>query len=180
MPRSINPHLLGGACVLSLLLLPALLGAPWTSADYLLAAALLAMTGTAIELGVWANGNRSYRAGAIVAAATGLSLLWVNGAVGIFATEGDPRNLLFVGVTLFAAIGTAVGRGQAKAMVRTMRWTAIAQAAASVIGWIDGARFPDLAIIGTLVFCALWSVSAALFTRAAGQSAQSRIASSSI
>lgn len=180
MPRSINPHLLGWGGVLLLLALPALLGAPWTSADYLLAAALLGMTGAAIELGVWATGNRSYRAGTIVAAATGLSLLWVNGAVGILETEGDPRNLLFVGVVVFAAVGAAVGRGQAKAMARTMCWTAIGQAAASVLGWVDGARFPDVAIIGTLIFCTLWSTSAALFARAARQSAQSRTASPSI
>lgn len=180
MPRSFNPHLFGWCGVLLLLALPALFGAPWTAADYLLAAALLSMTGTAIELGVWATGNPSYRAGTIVAAATGLALLWVNGAVGILETEGDPRNLMFVGVVLFAAIGAGMGRGQAKAMARTMRGTAIVQAAASVIGWVDGARFPAFAIIGTVIFCTLWCVSAALFARAARQSAQSRTASPSI
>lgn len=180
MPRSIHPHLLGWGGVLLLLAVPALLGAPWTSADYLLAAALLGVTGAAIELGVWATGNRSYRAGAIIAAATGLALLWVNGAVGILATEGDPRNLMFVGVVLFAAIGAGLGRGQANAMARTMRWTAMVQAAASVIGWVDGARFPVVGVIGTLVFCTLWCISATLFARAARQSAQSRTASPSI
>lgn len=180
MPRSIHSHLLGWGGVLLLLTLPALLGAPWTAADYLLAAALLGMTGAVIELGLWTTDNRSYRAGTIVAAATGLALLWVNGAVGILATEGDPRNLLFVGVVLFAATGAGMGRGQANAMARTMRRTAIVQAAASVIGWVDGARFPDLAILGTLIFCTLWCISAALFARAARQSAQSRTASPSI
>lgn len=181
MTRSINPHLLGWGGVALLLALPKLAGAPWTLSDYGFAAILFALAGGAIELGLLASSNIAYRLATMTAVATAFLLIWANAAVGLLGSEDDPANALFGGVLLVALFGAVLARFGARGMARAMTAAAVAQLLAGLIGWHAGwaAGPAEVAAVSGL-FGALWCVSAALFARAARQSAQSRTASLSI
>jgi hypothetical protein len=171
--------------VLLLMALPALLGAPWTLSDYGFAGLLFALAGGAVELGLLASSNIAYRLGTMVAVVTAFLLIWVNAAVGFLGNEANPANAVFGIVLLVALSGAVLARFAAHGMARAMAAAAIAQALAGIIGWNLGWASPGKAglyevALGTGIFCTLWAISAALFVRAARQSAQRRTASPSI
>jgi len=73
--------------------------------------------------------------------------------------EGNPANLLYVGVLAVALIGTAIARFRPGEMTSAMFATAGAQALVAVIALVAGFG-PILALDG---FVALWVASALLF-----------------
>ncbi len=176
---------IGWGAAAALLLLPLVAGAPWTLSDYIFAALLFGIAGGAIELAVRMSSSPPYRLGALVAVAAALLLVWVNAAVGFLGDEDNPANAVFGAVLLVAIGGTLLARLRAAGCARAMLAAAAVQLLAGVTGWSMGWAAPGgqgihEVVLGTTLFCTLWLVAAALFARAARQSAQRRTASPSI
>ena len=70
----------------------------WNQVDFAFAGALLIGVGLTYEWLKRKSGNFTYRAALIVALAAAFLLFWVNAAVGIIGDEGNPANLMYIGV----------------------------------------------------------------------------------
>ena len=98
--------------------------------------------------------------------------MWINLAVGVIGSEGHAANLMFGGVLVVGIIGVLIARFQPQGMARAMSVTALAQSLVAVIaliaGWgSTGPIWPQDVLFLTVVFAALWLLSAWLFRRAA-------------
>jgi hypothetical protein len=163
-----NPwRILGWSIIAGLVALPAVAmrftaEVNWTGSDFVFAAVLLGGVGLAFEMAVRASGAWAYRAGAAVALALSLLLLWANAAVGIVGSEDAPINLWFNLIPPLALAGTLAARLRARGMAAAMMVTAAAQLLVGAIMQSYG-HF-------TWVFTGLWAcgwlVSAWLFRRA--------------
>ncbi|MFC3711465.1 hypothetical protein ACFOMD_02715 [Sphingoaurantiacus capsulatus] len=127
----------------------------WSPGDFLAAALLGLALGGGFELATRSSGSTAYRAAAALALLAGLGLVWVNLAVGIVGSEGNPANLLFMLIPLLALIGTAIARLRPRGMAWAMAVTGVAQ----------------LLLAGVAPFSAIfalpWFASAWLFRKAA-------------
>lgn len=184
MPRSINPHLLGWGAAAALLGLPFVIGAPWSSADYVFTAVMLGVAGGAIELGHRASTGLAYRAATLIAVAAAFLLVWINAAVGFFGSEDNDVNAVFGLVLLVAVGGTLLARLRARGVARAIAAAAAMQLAVGLTGLAAGWAAPGITGVrqtlgGTAFFCALWLTSAALFARAARRSDECRTATPS-
>ena len=143
----------------------------WTGGDFLFAAVLLGLACGTIELAARVSGDWAYRGGVILAVAASFLLVWVNGAVGIFGNEGNPANLMFLGVIAIAILGAVFAAFRASGMMRAMLAAAVAQALVSVIGFVAGWTSPGQAgvyeaALNFALFTPFWLASAMLFRRA--------------
>ena len=84
------------------------------------------------------NGNTSYKAAVGLAIATPLLLVWVIGAVGVLGVDGDPADLMYIGVLAVGIIRAIIARFQPHGMARALFATALAQALVAVIALILG------------------------------------------
>ena len=144
----------------------------WGLADFAVAAVLLVGTGLMYELGARKGDNVAYRAAVGVALAAGLLLVWVAIAVGILGVEGDPADLMYIGVLAVGLIGAIIVRFQPHGMARALFATATAQALVAVIALVAGMQHAEFSSVSEILgvnglFVALWVVSALLFRRAA-------------
>jgi hypothetical protein len=143
----------------------------WSVTDFAIFGAMLAGAGITLELAARMTRNSAYRAAVGLAVAAAFFLVWVNGAVGIIGHEGDPANLMYVGVLAVGVIGAVVARFRAPGMARALLATAVAQALVAAIAIVGGLGAPWsgpaelLAING--FFIALFVGSAWLFKHAA-------------
>jgi hypothetical protein len=174
--RGLPWRLIGWGAVGLILLLPLVTGADWTLFDYVVAGALLGGAGLVLELVVRASGSLAYRAGACLAVAAGVLLVWVNGAVGFLGDEGNPANLMFAGVIATAVLGSVIAGFKAKGMAWAMFAAPTAQVMVGLIALSMGWSSPGDAglyevVMGTSVFAALWLVSGGLFRLAADRPA---------
>lgn len=148
----------------------------WSPGDFVFAAVMIGGTGLLFELAVRSSKHWAYRVGAAVALVATFLLIWINAAAGIIGDEGNPANLLFLGVIAVALAGALVARFRPQGMARAMLVAAVAEAmigvAVRTLGW--GADEPP-GMLGVQIlngfFVALWLVSAALFRAAARQRA---------
>src|SRR5688572_12596569 len=106
----------------------------WTASDFVFAAVLFGSVGIAFELIVRKSDSLAYRLGASLAVVAAFLTIWVNGAVGMIGSEGNPYNLVFGGVLLIALVGAIVARFEAAGMIRAMIATAAAQVGAGAFG----------------------------------------------
>jgi hypothetical protein len=169
--RRIPWRLLGWGTAASLLLLPLLANAPWTLSDFIVAGGAFAIVGGLFELTVRTSDNLAYRGGVALALAATFLLVWINGAVGIIGSEGDPANLMFFGVIAMAIAGSVGARFRATGMARAMVVAAVAQELVGVaaLAWGLGANEPPgPAGIQLLIgfFTVLWLSAAWLFRKA--------------
>ena len=143
----------------------------WDAADFAFAGALIVGTGMTYEVAAKMTGNTAYRAAVAVALAAAFLLVWVNGAVGIIGTEGNPANLMYGGVLAAGLIGAGIARFRPDGMARALVATALAQILVVAIAVIAGMGYPaspPLEILGVnALFVALWLMSAWLFRKAA-------------
>lgn len=148
----------------------------WTASDFVVMGALLSATCGLYELGAWLSANASYRAAFGIAVLTGFLTVWVNLAVGMFGSENNGLNLMFLGVLIVAGLGALVAKCRPGGMARAMGVTAAAQLLAAAVGLAIGLTMgmdepdgPSVTYEAFLVACfALpWLASAALFRRAA-------------
>jgi hypothetical protein len=163
----LRPLVWGGAA--GLLLLPAAAmrllpdaGVDWSGMDFAVMGALLAGACGLYELGARLGRARAYRAGFGLAVLAGFLTVWVNLAVGMLGDEGNPANLLFLGVLAIAALCSALARFKPAGMAKAMFATAAAQLLVVGIAsaW-GGFAARDLAL--TACFALPWLLAGALF-----------------
>jgi hypothetical protein len=135
----------------------------WTASDFVVAAVLFGSVGLAFELIVHRSASLAYRAGAALAVVAAFLTIWVNGAVGMIGSEGNPYNLLFGGVLILALAGALVARFRPAGMARAMVAAAVAQTAVAAFG-LSADVLGGVLSIG---FAAPWLLAAALFWKAA-------------
>ena len=88
----------------------------WTPLDFVFAIIVIGGTGVLFEVAVRLSGNLAYRAAAALALFASLTLVWVEGAVGIVGESDDPLNLMFAGVLLIELTGALAVRFKAQGM----------------------------------------------------------------
>ena len=143
----------------------------WGPVDFVVAAALLFGSLIAYELVARKMGSIAYKAAVGIAVVTALLLVWVNLAVGIIGDEGNPANLMYLGVLAVGLIGALIARFQPDGMTRALLATALAQMLVAAIALLAGWGSPGsgpleiLALHG--LFAALFVGSALLFRKAA-------------
>jgi hypothetical protein len=161
----------GGAALLLLLPLVAMrftAEVDWTGADFLVMGTMLALVGAAFEVAVRVARSHAYVVATGVAVAAAFLMTWSNLAVGIIGDEGHPANLIFFGVLAIGLASVLFARLKPLGMARAMEATAVAQGAACIAALaLDGVYVFAL----TLVFLAMWLVSAQLFRKAAREEA---------
>ncbi len=146
----------------------------WDLADFAVAGALLFGAGLTYELIARKAGHIAHRAAVGVAVAAALLLVWMNLAVGIIGNEGNPANLMYIGVLAVGIIGAFIARLDPRGMARVLFATAGAQMLVPVIALIIGppqvSSWGAAGVVGVLImnafFATLWLGSALLFRRA--------------
>lgn len=143
----------------------------WDAADFAVFFALVAGVGVSYTLVARKTRNIAYRSGVAATLAATFLLIWVNGAVGIIASEDNDANMMFFGVLAVGLIGALVTRFEPRGMRRALIATAVAQALVAVIALVGdlgsgGAAWPKDVLFATGFFGALWLLSAWLFGRA--------------
>jgi hypothetical protein len=155
--------LLGWAGAAGLLLVPLIFSFPWDAFDFAVAGVMLALVGIGLELVFRLSRDNFYRLGTCAAIGAGFLTVWATGAVGMVGDEGDPYNLIFLGIVLLALIGAGVVRLRPGGMAAVMALAAAAQLVAGLggmsIDWRGG--------IFSAGFAAIWGVSALFFLKAA-------------
>jgi hypothetical protein len=144
----------------------------WDAADFAIFGATLAAACGTFELAARMTGDTLYRAAVAVAVVAGFILVWINLAVGLIGSEGDPANLMYGGVLAVAIIGAFIARFRPHGMARALAATALAQALVGVIALAAGfgstvPSFPEAIVFLTGFFAGLWLTSAWLFRKAA-------------
>ena len=140
----------------------------WSLSDFAVAGGLLVGAGLMYELAARNAGNGAQRAAVGVAVLAVLLLVWVSLAVGIIGAEGDPADLMYLGVIAVGITGAIIARFQPDGMARALFAMALAQALVAVIALIAGKQHsPDSSmteIVGVnTMFVALFLGSAYLF-----------------
>jgi hypothetical protein len=157
----------GGAA--ALLALPAIAmgffpaaGVDWSGSDFVLMGVMLFIACVAVEVGAHMADNFPYLGGVIFAVGTGFVTVWANLAVGMIGDEGNPANLVFLGVLALAVIGTLVVRFKARGMSTVMLATGAAQALVGV--YVAATGLDNLYTAALIAAFALpWWLSAGLF-----------------
>jgi hypothetical protein len=172
LARNMYRSVVGVALATAFTLLLPLLAAPaWTLFDFVFAGALIFGTGLTYVLVARKAGNIAYRAAVGVALAAAFILAWLNLAVGVIGTSGDPANLMYIGVLAVGIIGAIIARLKPHGMARALLATALAQALVAVIALIFGlgsSLSPPVEILALNgFFVALFVGSALLFRNAA-------------
>jgi len=144
----------------------------WGFGDFVVMGALLGGSGLVLELATQRSVSLYYRFGATFAVAAAFLLVWVNLAVGMLGDEGNPANLMFLGVIAIAIVGAVVARARPAGMATAMLVAAGAQVLAGATGLAMGWASPGgqgvyEVLLGTGLFTPMWLVSAWLFRKAA-------------
>ena len=152
----------------AVLTLPAILSAPWTAGDYVVAAILLFVPLGLFELAVRRHCNAAYKAGTAVALLAAVLIMWASGAVGI--TDGSGEVLYYLALVIGLAGAFSV-RFRPAGMARAMMATAISLAAAGTIalatGMVAPHNSPAMILAVTACFAVLFVASALCFQTSA-------------
>ncbi len=146
----------------------------WDLADFAVAGVLLFGAGLTYELIARKAGRIAHRFAVGVAVAAALLLVWINLAVGIIGNEGNPANLMYIGVLAVGIIGAVIASLEPRGMARVLFATAGAQMLVPVIALIIGppqvSSWGAAGVFGVFglngFFAALWVGSGLLFRRA--------------
>ena len=174
MNKRLLPVVVVPSCILMIPLLAMVFkaeGWAWSLADFVVMWMLIAGVILTYKLIARRATTRAYRIAAGLGLATGLVLIWINGAVGIIGSEDNPANLLYAGVLAVGAIGAALARLQPLGMSRALFATAIAQFLVPVIALIVWRPDFSPGVVKVFAlnagFVMLFSFSALLFRHAA-------------
>lgn len=143
----------------------------WTPSDFIVFGIMLFGALGLYEL-VARNGVGAYRWATGIAMTAAFFLVWINLAVGIIGSEGNPANLMFAGVLAVGLLGACIARFRPAGMAYALFATALAQMGAGIVALAgglgaDGSGWPRDVIGLTAIFTILWLASATLFRRAA-------------
>ena len=116
--------------------------------------------------------NANYKTALVLAIATVLILFWVISAVGVLGADGDPADLMYIGVLAVGVTGAIIVRFQPMGMARAMITMAFAQALVTVIALIIGKQDAPYMSVFEIVslngfFVTLFLGSARLFQKSA-------------
>jgi hypothetical protein len=144
----------------------------WDARDFIIIGIILFIAFGTFDLAAKKTDDKAYRAGVAVAILSSFLLIWVNLAVGFLGDEGNPANLMFLGVLAVAIVGSFVARFRPAGMNKSMLAAAVTQSLVGVVGFTAGFASPGAAgiyevVLGTGMFGALWLFSAWLFWNAA-------------
>ena len=84
--------------------------------------------------------------------------------MGIVGNEGNPWNLVYMGIAAIPLLGGAAALLRARPMVWVMTATALAQFAAFAVAWAGEGSFTGPI---TVFLCSIWLAAAALFRKTA-------------
>ena len=169
--RRIPWRLIGWGGAGFLLLLPLIVNAPWSLADFVFAGVMCGLVGAAIEL-VVRRGNAAFSMAVGLALGASLLSVWVTGGVGIIGSENDDANILYVAVVLFALLGSIAALFRPSGMAVAMAAAAVAELLVPVAAWIlwpeirAAILMPEVPLM-TVFLTGMWAVSAWLFRKAA-------------
>lgn len=138
-------------------------GVNWGPFDFVIAGVLILGAGLTYE---WASsrvGTGPQRIAVAIAVGAALLLIWVNLAVGMIGDEGNPANLMYLGVLAVLLIGAAIARLEPSRMAVAMFATAAGHAVVAVIALVAG---PGSTPPADAFFIGLWVVSGLLFRQA--------------
>lgn len=147
----------------------------WDILDFLVAAFLLFGTAILIRLITRISQNTTIRIAFGIMIATSLLLIWVNMAVGIIGSEGNPANLMYGAVIAVGILGSFLVHFHPRGMVKVLLAMALTQALIAVGVLFSTSSttssFPGRDILyATSFFTSLWLISAFLFWKAANES----------
>lgn len=111
-------------------------GWAWSLADFVVSWVILASAIAAYKLVTSQSNNYAYRVGVGLAVATGVVLIWINGAVGIIGSEDNPANVMYGGVLLIGLIGAVLSRLRASGLAWALLATATAQFLVPIVALI--------------------------------------------
>lgn len=137
-------------------------GVNWSGSDFALMGVMLLAACSAVEIGSRMSNNLFYQAGVIVAVGVGFLTVWVNLAVGMIQDEGNPLNVVFLGVLAIALFGAFAVRFAARGMMFVMLAAGIAQALIAAAVAIAGLDQLFVALLIGL-FALPWLLSSGLF-----------------
>ena len=135
----------------------------WTASDFVFATVMLGGTGLAIEATMRMRADWNYRLGGLGTLAAGFLLIWVNGAVGIVGDEGNPFNLLYLGVVVMVLGWGLATRFRASGMASATTVAAVLTGLVGVAGAYVGRAEPP----GPVGILAINAVFVAVFAGAA-------------
>lgn len=142
----------------------------WSLMDFLFAAVLIVGVGISIELVMRKSRNITYQVAAGIALLAGLLLMWLSAGVGIIGADGDPANLMFLGVIAVGVAGALAARFSPGGMSRAMIAVAFSQILVTLIALIGQLGSPDSSPLQIVLlngfFVAMYIASAWLFRRA--------------
>lgn len=142
----------------------------WTPFDFIFMGILLFGSAAVFELISMKGKSLVYRAAVGVAVVTGVLLVWVNAAVGVIGSEGNPANAMYFGVLLIGFIGAAIARLEPRGMARTLFVVAFAHALVPVIAFFVWKPVFSPGVIQVFIlntfFVAAWVISGMLFREA--------------
>lgn len=143
----------------------------WSVFDFIIMGILLFGTGLMYEFVSSRSENILYKIAVSIAVITGLLLIWINMAVGVIGSEGNPVNLLYFGVLIVGTVGALIARFQPLGMERALFITAFLQLIVPLIAFIfwnsafdEPPGFAGIFILNS-VFAVLFAISALLFRR---------------
>jgi hypothetical protein len=143
----------------------------WDLADFAIAGALVVGVGITYELAARMTANSAHRAAVGIALAAAFILIWINFAVGIIGSEGNPANLMYGGVLGVGIVAAVIARFQPDGMARALVATALAQTLVAVVALATGLGSPGSGLLEIMAlngfFAVLWLISAWLFRKAA-------------
>ena len=148
----------------------------WDGTDFIAFGTMLLGACGAYELAARVMGSTAFRAAVGVAVVAAFILIWMSLAVGIIGSEDNPANLMYAGVLAVAVLGGLVVRFQPHGMAHVLVATALAQVVVGVIALSaglgsTGANWPQVIVVLTGFFSALWLLAAWLFRKAAREPA---------
>ena len=108
----------------------------WGWLDFLVMGILLSGTGIIYVFISGMSDSAAYKSAIGIAVLTIFLLIWINLAVGIIGSEGNPANLLYLGVLVVGIIGAVVSRLRSKGMSITMFAAALVQFVVPIIALI--------------------------------------------
>lgn len=143
----------------------------WGLMDFIVMGILLFSSGLTYVLISKISDNSAYKAALGIAVIAAFAMVWISLAIGIIGNEGNPANLMYVGVLAIGIIGGLIARFQPHGMALALFAAAIAQTLVTVIALAAGfeqsfsGNLTTFAING--FFSVLFIISALLFQRAA-------------
>lgn len=143
----------------------------WSLADFMVFGGMLLAACGSYEAALRLSASTLYRAAVGVAVASAFVLVWINLAVGVIGSEGNPANVVYAGVLGVGFVGARVARMRPAGMATALAATAAAQGLASLVAWAAG---ESLAALFSLLFVLPWLGSAWLFRCAAAAQTSAR------